>query len=138
MKLLKIPRRIHKQFQRTVNDSKNIELDLLRKKLTRNSFLSHINQNHEGEGVYYMYGNLHFIVNEEGAVIWLKNRQPSPVGWERNDRLYLKLSKRLGIKTDIAEVELKTQDVFLHDPRNSNRTDWEVEYGYVAEEQWIY
>lgn len=107
MKLLKVPRRIHKEFQRTVNDSKNIELDVLRRKLTRNSYLSHINQKHEGEGIYYMYGNLHFIVNEEGAVIWLKNRQPSPIGWERNDRLYLKLSKRLGIGKGIGNAELK-------------------------------
>lgn len=126
MNLPKIPMAILEQYRRNVRGNEAITMESLQIKLYRNMQLAATSKSHTGRGTFYMYGRLHFLVDGANTVQWMGNRMPIPEGWKRDDELYLKLNKELGIDSDITATGLMVRDVYLSVPRDGNGIKWKI------------
>lgn len=110
MKNLKLSRKMYDQYMATVKDNKGITKEQAELKMTRNAILGVTQVRAKKDSTYNMYGGLHFIV-ANGNIVWMKNHCGTPKGWTRNNRLYIKLNKELGINDDITLLELYKKDL---------------------------
>lgn len=99
MELLKLPRNIYEYYIKEVRDSENDSYHTVRKKLTRNAELSEMMQTEQGDGIYYAYGRLHFIVASNNMIVWMKNHCSVMNGWEKDEKRYHELNEELGIES---------------------------------------
>lgn len=98
MDLLILPRAIYHYYIEEVEGCENDSYHTVRKKLTRNAELSEMMQTKRGDGIYYAYGRLHFIVASNNMIVWMKNHCPVVSGWEKDEKLYQELNERLAIE----------------------------------------
>jgi hypothetical protein len=96
--ILKFKKGLFDYYKETVSGNKDITLDQAQKKMTRNMLLAAKADSTNFHAQKYMYGNLHFIVNERGVITWMKNKQYAPQGWKSDKKLYVQLSEELGIE----------------------------------------
>lgn len=127
MKLINVPKHIYEQYRATVRGSEDISLDETRRKFTRNKYLSLTKLSHQKNRTYYMYGRFHFIVDKNNTVVWMNNKRESPVGWERDNKLFMKLNKQLGIRSEITELGLVVRDKYLNQVEDVNGIRWKID-----------
>jgi hypothetical protein len=96
--ILKFKKGLFDYYKKNVSGNDEITLDQAQRKMTRNMLLAAEADSTKFYGQKYMYGNLHFIVNDRGVITWMKNKQYSPQGWRADKKLYVQLSEELGIE----------------------------------------
>lgn len=124
MKKLKVTKSVYQQYKTLVNGNAETTLDEARLKFTRNAQLAAKSERKDG-GIHYKYGSLHFIV-ANGVVLWMQNGRKPEKNWKRDDRLYLKLNKELGIEDDATLFDLKVRDIKCNLKYNLTKLKWKI------------
>lgn len=137
MRLLFMSNVIYERYKQSVRGAEDISIEEARRLMTRNMLLSIRGEKGVCKGTYYMYGRLHFVV-DNNRIVWLKNRMPAPKSWKRNNRRYLKLNERFGIDSEISELGLLVRDTYLDEPREFNGIEWKIGNETIVGEKWIY
>ncbi|MEW5569697.1 hypothetical protein [Rossellomorea marisflavi] len=125
--VLSFAKGLYRYYKEQVNGNEDIPLDQARRKMTRNMLLAH-KANSEGyRSQKYMYGSLHFCVNDRGVITWIRNRQYSPQGFSMDHGKYIEVSKDLGIE----DVETR-EGLIMRDLQNrlKQKHDWN-RYGMI-------
>lgn len=112
MQTLKFAKGIYRQYCKSVKGNEETTLHQARLKMTRNAQLAVSSVRANNAGTHYRYGKLQFIVNHEGTIVWMKNHCKTPVGWKRDNQLYLKLNRELGIKEKVTSLDLVKRDAY--------------------------
>lgn len=109
MKNLKLSRKMYEKYCETVKDNEGISKKQAELKMTRNAILAFSSERHN-KSTHYKYGGLHFIV-ANGNIVWMRNYCTPQEGWKRNNWLYIKLNKVLGIEDDTTLFQLYKKDL---------------------------
>ncbi|MGD7046998.1 hypothetical protein FZC83_02035 [Rossellomorea marisflavi] len=96
--ILRFGRGLFDYYREHVNGNEDISYDQARRKMTRNMRLAFKADSEGYRTQKYMYGSLHFCVNERGIITWIRNRQYSPQGFNIDPVRYIEVSKELGIE----------------------------------------
>jgi hypothetical protein len=98
MEILRFKKGLFEYYVKNVAGNDEITRDQAQKKMTRNMHLAAKSNSDKFTHQKYMYGNLHFIINDRGVITWMRNKCYSPEGWKVDKIKYVKLSKELGIE----------------------------------------
>lgn len=116
MQTLKFANGIYNQYCKTVKGNEETSLHQARLKMTRNMQLAIASPRYNTRGVvqttHYKYGSLHFMVNRKGSIVWMQNNSSQAKGWKRDNKLYLKLNKELGIEENTTHLDLVVRDAY--------------------------
>lgn len=116
MQNITLSRRMYAQYVGTVRGNEKTTRKQAHRKMTRNAALAisspHFNDKGKVIGTHYRYGCLHFIVANNGGVVWLRNHSVAPKGWKRDNVRYIELNKELGIQDDITPQGLAERDTY--------------------------
>lgn len=83
-------------YKNSVKGNKNITYEQACLKMTRNMMLALPVKKNNGKRLVYMYGTLHFTV-QNGRVNWIGNQRPIPAVWYKDRVRYDEITKTLGI-----------------------------------------
>lgn len=108
---LRFSRKAYDKYMRTVKDNDGISKEQAELKMTRNMMLAVANERSK-TSTHYKYGGLHFIVSNN-QIVWIQNHCAVEKGWKRNNRLYIKLNKELGIEDDTTLLQLYKKDLTI-------------------------
>ena len=126
MNKLKMGRDIYAQYKSTVQNNESTTLEQAQLKMTRNAQLALVSPRPNTRGVvhstHYKYGSLHFIVNKKDKIVWMRNYSGNPKGWKRDNKLYLKLNKDLGIEENTTHLDLIKRDIYYAVKRKYRNT----------------
>jgi hypothetical protein len=100
--ILKFKKGLFDYYRNTVSGNNEITMDQARRKMTRNMLLAAKSDSTEFNSQRYMYGSLHFNVNERGVITWIGNRKFTPQGWELDKEAYVRLSRELGVEDAVS------------------------------------
>ncbi|WP_144509890.1 hypothetical protein [Bacillus sp. FJAT-22090] len=121
---LALSKGIYRLYTATVNGNENTTHRQTILKMKRNIQLAHQSERPDGS-IHYKYGSLHFIV-ANGRVVWMQNNCKPEKGWKRDDHLYLKLNKELGIEEDVTLFDLKVRNIKCNLKYNLNKLKWKI------------
>lgn len=126
MQKLKMGREMYAQYKSTVKNVENITLEQAQLKMTRNAQLAIVNPRFNAKGkvhsTHYQYGSLQFITTNDGSIVWMKNYCGFPKDWKRDNTLYLKLNKELGIEDDSTMLDMVKRDAYYYVKRKYKKT----------------
>jgi hypothetical protein len=109
--LLSFKKGLFEYYQVHVQGNGQITYDQAARKMTRNLQLAEKVDSTGHRGQLYKYGSLHFIVDKENRIVWIKNYCRIPDGWALNKKEYLRLNKQLGIEDDSTMISLRWKEL---------------------------
>lgn len=124
MQKLSLAKGIYQQYKTTVEGNEETTVQQAGLKMTRNMQLAHESKRPDGSS-HYRYGCLHFIVAND-TVVWMQNNCKPQKNWKRNNKLYLKLNKELGIKENVTMIDLVVRDIKASMKYRMNKLKWKI------------
>lgn len=116
--------KLYKQYKNTVDGNENISRKQASLKMYRNMQLAHKSKRSD-ESYHYKYGCLHFIV-AHNEIVWMQNGCKPHKGWKRDNKMYLKLNKELGIESDETRFNLFIRELKGNLKYNMNKLKWKL------------
>jgi hypothetical protein len=96
IKLLQLGKGVCQYYRKNVKGNQLAPLELIQKKLTRNTYLA-LKLEYDSQRTLYLYGNLHIWV--KGNTIYkIKNMRGGPNWFYKDEKKYEELNELLGIK----------------------------------------
>lgn len=121
---ISLSRFMYKQYKEIVIGNEDTSHKQANLKMRRNAQLAATSVRPDGS-IHYKYGCLHFIV-ANNKVVWMSNNMKPEDGWKRDNRLYLKLSKELGIEEDVTMLDLVVRDVRCNMKYKLTKMRWKL------------